>query len=163
MFLDINPEYLERHHDITDDDLKVTGDLTDEQRFGQRSDTLPWFWRIGELVSSSGSRMQECRCSNPSLVFPTNPLLVYRVSWLRAKARFSRWSEEFRLVGYEMQWSVKWFWWKEEQWRKRLRDVTDEERPPGLNCYCHKQIVLWGALADQAQAKFSAVLGKPLF
>jgi hypothetical protein len=58
--LGFDPEYLATLLDITDDDLKVTGDLTDEGRFGQRSDTLPWFWRIGDTVDSSGPRMQEC-------------------------------------------------------------------------------------------------------
>ena len=58
--LDFDPEYLVTLLDITDDDLTVAGDLTDEGRFGQRSDTLPWFWRIGDTVDSSGPRMQEC-------------------------------------------------------------------------------------------------------
>jgi hypothetical protein len=40
--------------------------------------------------------------------------------------------------------------------------MEDEERPPGLDCYCHKQMVLWHSLADQAQTKFSTVLGRPL-
>ena len=52
--LSIDPEYLATLRDITNDDLKVAGDLTDERRFGQRSDTLPWFWWIGEAVDSSG-------------------------------------------------------------------------------------------------------------
>ncbi|KAI0251378.1 hypothetical protein BJV78DRAFT_1088145, partial [Lactifluus subvellereus] len=73
--------------------LKVAGDITDERRFGQRSDALPWFWRIRDINNSSAPRMQE----------------FYRVSWLRAKARVSHWSEEFRLVGLEMEWTVKWF------------------------------------------------------
>ena len=90
-------------------------------------------------------------------------MLVYRVSWLRAKARFDRRSEELRIVGYEMEWTVNWFRWKEGQWRSRLTDMEDEERPPGLDCYCHKQIVLWSCLADEAQTKFSTVLGRPLF
>ena len=47
-------EYLATLFDVTDDDLKVAGDLTDEGRVGQRSDTLPWFWRIGDTVDSSG-------------------------------------------------------------------------------------------------------------
>ena len=47
-------------YDITDDDLKVAGDITDEWRFGQRSDALPWFWQIGDGTDSSGPRMQEC-------------------------------------------------------------------------------------------------------
>ena len=94
---------------------------------------------------------------------PTNLLVVYRVSWLCAKAPYLRWSEELPLVEYEMQWTVNWFHWKETQWKKRLRDVEDEERPPGLDCYCHKQIALWSSLADQAQTRFSAQLGHPVF
>jgi hypothetical protein len=50
--------------DITDDDLKVAGDLTDERRVGQRSDALPWFWRFGDAVESGSPRMQECMCSD---------------------------------------------------------------------------------------------------
>ena len=107
--------------------------------------------------------MQEC--THPP--FPsdcrTNPHIVYRVSWLRAKARFSRWSEELRLVELEMQWTVNWFRRKEQQWGNRLINLADEERPPGLDCYSHKQMALWDALADQAQQKFSTLLGRPLF
>ena len=90
-------------------------------------------------------------------------MLVYCVSWLRAKACLARWSEELRLVGCEMQWMVNWFQWKEEEWRKRLRDVINDERPPGLDSYCYKQIALWGTLADQVHMKFCDVLSKQLF
>jgi hypothetical protein len=45
----------------------------------------------------------------------------------------------------------------------RLRDTEDEERPPGLDGYCHKQVALWGSLADQAQNQFSTLLGRPVF
>ena len=51
-WLNIDPEYLETLRDITDDELKVAGDITDDQRFRQQSDALPWFWRIGEPVGS---------------------------------------------------------------------------------------------------------------
>src|SRR5258705_1826098 len=60
MFLEVDPEYLATLREITDDDLKVAGDITDERRFGQRSDTLPWFWRTGEPVVVGGPRMLEC-------------------------------------------------------------------------------------------------------
>ncbi|KAI0245541.1 hypothetical protein BJV78DRAFT_1137879, partial [Lactifluus subvellereus] len=133
--------------DITDDDLKVVGDITDERRFRQRSDALPWFWRIRDINNSSGPWMQE----------------FYWVSWLRAKAHASRWSEKFRLVGLEMEWTVNWFRYKEKEWKKRLGDVEDEERPPGLDCYCHKQMALWASLVDQAEIKFSSLLDRPLF
>ncbi|KIM78567.1 hypothetical protein PILCRDRAFT_75318 [Piloderma croceum F 1598] len=92
----------------------------------------------------------------------TDLLLVYRVSWLRAKARFFRWSEELRLVEYEMQWTINWFRWKEGQWRTRLSEVDDEERPPGFDSYCHKQVALWDSLADRAQSQFSALLNQPV-
>ena len=98
----------------------------------------------------------------PYVYHLTNLTLVYRVSWLRAKARFSRWSEELCLVESEMQWTVNWFWWKMEQWKKRLIDLADEDRPTGLDCYCHKQMALWHSLAEQAQTKFSTLLGRPL-
>ena len=165
--LHIDPEYLGTLHDITDDDMKVAGDLTDERQFRQRSDTLPLFWRIGREDGSDAPdapQMQECTLNNlMPLCITTNLCLVYYVSWLRAKARFSRWSEEKRIIGYEMQWTVNWFQWKEEQWRLRLSDMDDEEKPPGLDCYCHKQMVLWRSLADQAQTQFTKVLGCPLF
>jgi hypothetical protein len=109
--------------------------------------------------------VHECRnvCISSYVNHSTNPFSVYRVSWLRAKARFSRWSEELRLVESEMQWTVNWYRWKMEQWRTRLRDLEADERPPGLDSYCHKQIALWDSLAEQAQTRFSTLLGRPLF
>lgn len=58
--LQMDTEYLNTLEDITDEQLKVSGDLTDERRFGQRSDALPWFWRFGGLMESGGPRMEEC-------------------------------------------------------------------------------------------------------
>jgi len=58
--LPIDPEYLAMLCNITNDDLKVAGDITDEQRFGQWLDTLLWFWRIGEASNLNALRMQEC-------------------------------------------------------------------------------------------------------
>ena len=46
-------DYLATLHNITDDDMKLAGDLTDEQRFGQRLDTLAWFWRMGYGLDQS--------------------------------------------------------------------------------------------------------------
>jgi hypothetical protein len=59
--LQMHGDYVQSLHAITDEDLKVTGDLTDENRFGQRSDRLPWFWRIVDQGSSNGPRMDECK------------------------------------------------------------------------------------------------------
>ena len=62
-----------------------------------------------------------------------------------------------------MQWMVKLFQWKAEQWWRRLGDVTNEERPPGLDSYCHKQIVMWDTLGNWMASQLSVLLGRPLF
>ena len=129
--LPIDSQYLKTLSEISDEDLKVAGDLTDERRFGQRSDTLPWFWRIGEGVNTNSPRMHECMYYCFHIIVTYILLLihfsVYRVSWLRAKACLARWSEELRLVEYEMEWTVNWFQSKVKQWQNRLRDLVDEE------------------------------------
>jgi len=60
---------LDSHYqDITKDDLKMPGDITEENRMGQRSDSLAWFWRLGSNATSSTGlgvledtpQMQEC-------------------------------------------------------------------------------------------------------
>jgi hypothetical protein len=51
--LPVEPEYLETLQDITENDMKMSRDVIEENRFGQRSDTLAWFWRQGG--------MQECK------------------------------------------------------------------------------------------------------
>jgi len=159
--LPADQDYLETLQDITEADMKMSGDITEEQRFGQRSDTLAWFWRQGGDPDSgdiSNPRMQECMCSsfNP---FLTNISIVYRVSWLRAKARYLRWEEEVRLVKLEMQWTVNWFRSQEGRWAGRLDDLLDAERDEGLRCYCHKQIHMWRALGDDADKEFRMVRG----
>lgn len=156
-------EYLSTLHDITDEDLKVSGDLTDERRVGQRNDALAWFWRVdGGLGPSemNAPRMHECTYAPQLHQWPlTICLLVYRVSWLRARARFLRWSEESRLVPMEMKWTVKWFSWQMEKWENRLQSIREDSCPPGLEAYCHKQIALWEGLKLAAEKRFLAVLG----
>lgn len=63
--LGTHPELLETtYKPIKATDLKVTGDIVEENRFGQQSDTLPWFWRLDktELLEDSNV-MNECRFS----------------------------------------------------------------------------------------------------
>jgi len=63
MRLNIFPDFLATLHDITEGDMKMAGDLTEENRYGQRSDTLAWFWRLDDGLSGEGHlspRMREC-------------------------------------------------------------------------------------------------------
>jgi hypothetical protein len=62
--LDHLPEFLATLHDITEHDMKMSGDLTEENRYGQRSDTLAWFWRLDDGLSGEDElspRMKECK------------------------------------------------------------------------------------------------------
>ncbi|KIM76022.1 hypothetical protein PILCRDRAFT_78150, partial [Piloderma croceum F 1598] len=47
MQLDVDGEYLETLKDITRENMKMAGDVTEENRVGQQSSTLAWFWRLG--------------------------------------------------------------------------------------------------------------------
>jgi hypothetical protein len=44
---------------ISNSDLKLAGDITEENRVGQKSDTLAWFWKLGSTETSDG--MEECK------------------------------------------------------------------------------------------------------
>lgn len=80
--------------------------------------------------------------------------IVYRISWLRAKARYTRWEEELSLVKHEMTWTVAWFETYENIWQKRFEDVADEECAEGLRCYALKQSQLWRDLGTHSQKRF---------
>jgi hypothetical protein len=48
---------------IAKEDLRMSGDVIEENRFGQRRDTLAWFWRMGpQRDDIEGSWMDECAC-----------------------------------------------------------------------------------------------------
>jgi len=47
---------------IGTNDLRLSGDVLDPSRLGQRSDTLAWFWRLGTPNSDQdNSWMEECK------------------------------------------------------------------------------------------------------
>lgn len=42
--------------------------------------------------------------------------IVRRVHWLRARAQLMRWQEQVKLIGYEMQWTVRYYLYKSQNW-----------------------------------------------
>jgi len=53
---------LGRFQEIKKSDLKMSGDITEENRVGQRSSILPWFWRLDRKVKEHcGSYEKECK------------------------------------------------------------------------------------------------------
>jgi hypothetical protein len=59
--LGADEEILAKYQDIKQEDLKMSSDMVEENRFGQRNDTLAWFWRLGPQTDAEGdSWMEEC-------------------------------------------------------------------------------------------------------
>jgi hypothetical protein len=83
--------------------------------------------------------------------------LVYRVNWLRAKARVDRWLEEETLVKHEMEWTVIWFKNQAELWRERSKR-KNHELPTGHKSYAAKQQKLWNAFYLKASERFNLYL-----
>ena len=83
--------------------------------------------------------------------------LVYRVNWLRAKARVDRWQEERILVKHEMQWTILWFQFQANLWRERSERV-DGILPVGHQSYAKKQQKLWNVFERKSTEKFGLYL-----
>ncbi|KAG1864361.1 hypothetical protein F4604DRAFT_1513042, partial [Suillus subluteus] len=104
--------------------LSVDREVTEENRYGQGSDRLAWFWRVNNSRDShEDAWMDE----------------FYRVNWLKSKARWQRWEEELSLVRHEMGWTVGWFRYKKEGWERRSHKATKH----GHQAYAQRQVLLW--------------------
>jgi hypothetical protein len=84
---------------------------------------------------------------------------VYRVNWLRAKARFDRWDEELITVRHEMGWSVTWFEHQRKKWVKRASN-SQQMNKPGHCAYAEKQVALWGMFMQEAELGFEGKMLK---
>ena len=65
---------------------------------------------------------------------------VYRVNFLRPKARYDRWDEELKTVRHEMGWSIRYFDHHRTQWMVRAQKVGNTE---GQRAYAYKQTEMW--------------------
>jgi hypothetical protein len=82
----------------------------------------------------------------------SNPFAsVYRVNFLRAKARFDRWDEEMETVRHEMMWCVLYFRNKKKTW---LGHVEKSRGKDGHMAYAYKQAKVWEDFEMEALMKF---------
>ena len=154
------PEDLVTYQKLDQKDLVVVKDITNAKRFGQGSDSLAWFWRIGPSPDAlTGEWMEECEWNSFLLVLSmfTPVDLVYRVNWLRAKARLDRWLEELVLVKHEMHWTILWFQCQANLWKKRS-EKKEGILPMGHEAYAKKQQKLWNAFQKKASERFELYL-----
>ena len=136
-------------------DLKLSADITEENRVGQRSDTLPWFWRLDvKNADQNDAWMQECGfLFILHMSIHLNCHLVYRVNWLRAKARYDRWKEELEIVKHEMKWTILWFEHQLKEWMDRLNGSIKEDKP-GHIAYAEKQVAMWKTFIKEGERSF---------
>lgn len=82
-------------------------------------------------------------------------LVVYRIHYLRAAARYDRWAEEEVVTAHEMVWSRNYFQHRADVW------TANADGPlavtPGHTCYALRQSAFWKKLATTAWTMFKVV------
>ena len=76
--------------------------------------------------------------------------------YLRARANKDRWNEEFLLLGYEMEWTVRSYKREANIWRERAARAK-ENGEPGHAAYGLRKSALWEDLISLAEERFMAV------
>jgi hypothetical protein len=149
---------LKRYSELLREDLKLSADITEENRFGQRNDVLPWFWRLDGANDEEGNTwMKECEYYIYTMTHrDTNWLAVHRVNWLRAKARYDQWKEEWETVKNEMIWTQLWFRKQRSVWMGR-GERSQNEGKPGHEAYAKKQVALWKKFEARAAEAFKGL------
>lgn len=61
--LEVSNGLLNQYKEIQKKDLKMSRDVVEENRIGQRSSELPWFWRLdSKWEEDRGEFLKECKC-----------------------------------------------------------------------------------------------------
>jgi len=82
---------------------------------------------------------------------------VYRVHWLRAKARHDRSWEELILIRHEMTWTIEYFNYQLLRWSHHYEAINTIMQP-GHAAYAVRLMQMWLAFADHAKATFQPLL-----
>jgi len=140
--------------DIKDSDLAVT---TEERTTRTK---LAWFWHdidvsVDQELEES-PQMENCEyCGTENHDILPDQGEVYRVNYLRAKARWDRWKEEQILVKKEMGWRIAWFEHANDVWSERERT---EGLSSGARVYAAVQAEKWRMFAWRSRKSFSSVV-----
>lgn len=68
-------DILTKYRTLINTDLRLPGDITDPNRFNQRSDTLPWIWKLvepGDEVHNNWMQESEYQSCRPTSAFRLN-------------------------------------------------------------------------------------------
>jgi hypothetical protein len=143
------------------EDLKMSRDVVEENRVGQRSEHVSWIWRLDhESMIGKNAWLQESEClcwRSDNFLNSPGCMSVQRVNWLRAKARHQRWKEEITIVEHEMVWTQLWFKHQIQVWEER-EEVARLNLSHGHKVYAAKQVWVWKNFLDDAKTSFMDVL-----
>ena len=144
---------LQKYQDIKKEHLKMSADILEENRFGQKNASLAWFWRLGPQGDTVGNEwMEECESFHMIVMtFGLIKMVVYRVNWLRSKARYDRWKEEVRILKSEMQWTILFFDHQRKEWEEL---ASGSERSDGEKAYGLRQAAMWDNFAKEGRRVF---------
>ncbi|KAN0088257.1 hypothetical protein V8E55_005314 [Tylopilus felleus] len=146
--LEATNNVLGKYRTITHEELGLSKDITEENRYGQSSHVLPWFWRIEEADYRSSDWNDECEWDLLGRPFPAYRLIPH--SLLKSRARYERWREELEMVKHKMMWTTLWFKNQGKEWERREM----EAKLPGHKAYAAKQQHLWTSFKRIAEENF---------
>jgi hypothetical protein len=147
---------------IKKQDLKLSGDVFEENRIGQKNDTLAWFWMTGspeDYSKENNISMDECMYCLPNSFLSELICIVgtvFRITWLRAKAHYEQWKEEDNIVREEMKNTINFYHKYKVDWEQRASKSLDDGLK-GHAGYASQQVVMWQKMGEDAQQKFSKV------
>ncbi|KAF8802333.1 hypothetical protein BYT27DRAFT_7112690 [Phlegmacium glaucopus] len=138
--LSADQETLHQFQLLQRDDVMASTVILDPNRPGASSLRLSWIWQ-----SSTDRLLPQSADSVAS---------VQRVHWLRARAQNNRWNEEHILVGYEMEWSVRYFLNNARVWEGRSDAAAGN---PGAAAYAARQVTKWRQVAASCDHLFQGI------
>lgn len=133
-------------------DLAVSKAVKAPNARGESQAQLSWIWTSVPGLTQDDNHLLECKVAILCVIILTYPPQVYRVNWLRARAKQRRWSEELILTQNEMEWTTRFFYFKSRQWRRWGAALT---RPSaGQVAYVEKQMAMWENMGAEAYREF---------
>ncbi|KAF5338268.1 hypothetical protein D9611_014611 [Ephemerocybe angulata] len=129
-------EELTRAHTI------AVSSVYDPNKPGSRDEELSWIWHLNVGDSDNSVYMEE----------------VYRVSWIRAKSRYDRWTEELVILKAEMEWFVQF-----TEYRKlKAESWAELSTTEGARSYAYRHADMWKRMGADALVKFQEKAGVTL-
>jgi hypothetical protein len=161
----LDPDLKRRYPPLSRSDCGINKAIADVNGRGQSQVRLAWFWGCQDgwdsekpqQINIDNDRLMECK-SFSCIMSLSSCSIVYRVSWMRARAQKNRWEEELPRTEREMVWTTRYFMYQRDLWYGRLCQLRPRtERLWGHEAYCEEKISHWEELARIAAFQFRAV------